>query len=388
MRLVLALLLCAPAFGACGGSYVHCRQLTFDHTKAGGTDSATFVAEFAGTYSYLAVVGSGGLVQHTTTQTGGGSSITVPADMIFANSTCTVKVAGWEFESYNSATGALIAWVNVGTLTHSADLTSVYLCYGGASVTTWQGNVPATYTNYMLVQHLPDGTTLTAKDSAHANNGTIVGVTATAGQVDGAGSFPGGTGNQITVPDDVTLSSLGGLLTLSAWYNATGSVTSDDGAIIEKTTSLINGEYFMGPLGSFGSRFYCFLLDETTGGYIGRFGPQPSAGWHYMVGTYDGSGTSAGVKIYADGVQIDTTNFNSGTFSQMRNTTQDVLLGGRHSAIGGPFTATADEIRAGSFTSSIDRITAEFNNQSSPSTFYSVGSDLGGGGTIRRRLLL
>lgn len=368
------------------GSYSHCRLITFDHTKVGAVDIANYPALISGTYSYLAVTGSGGQVQHTATQTPGGAAITVPADLIYTSDpNCATKLP-WEFETYSSTTGAVNLYVNVGTMTHLADKV-IYECAGNAGVTTWQGNVAGTWVNYMLVQHLPNGTTLSAQDSAHSNNGSIVGATAVAGQIDGAGNFPGGAGNLITIGDDNTLSTTGAM-TMSGWYNAGANLLVDDGALVEKSTTLANGEYFFGPLGSFGNRIYCFFLDETNGGYIGRAAPQPSAGWHYVICPYDGGATNASVKIYSDGVQIDTMDFGAGTFVQMRNTTQAVLLGGRHAAIGGPLTAIADEIRVAAFDRSAS-ITADFNNQSSPSTFYTVGPDIPGGpGAPRRRLIL
>lgn len=367
------------------GSYSHCRTITFDHAKAGSSDTSNYVALISGNYTYLAVTGSGGFVQHTTTQTPGGATITVPADVVYTSDQGCSLLLKWEYETYSSTTGTIRAHVNIGTLSHTVD-TTIYECAGNAGVTTWQGDVPGTWVNYMLVQHLPDGSTLTAKDSAHSNNGTIVGATATTGQIDGAGSFPGGAGNLITVSDNASLSNPAGPLTMSGWYNA-AIPTTDDGGIVQKSPNLTQGEYFLGPLGSFGNRIYCFILDQTTGGYIGRFSSQPPAGWHYIVCTYNGGTTNSSVGIWSDGVQIDTNNFGSGTFVQMRDTTQPVLIGGAHSAIGGPLTAVADEIRV----SSVDRtgsITAEYNNQLNPLTFYTVGPDLAPSSSARRRMLL
>lgn len=50
-----------------------------------------------------------------------------------------------------------------------------------------------------------------------------------------------------------------------------------------------------------------------------------STGWHLLVGTYDGSGSTSSVKIYIDGVE-DTNPVNNGTLGSMTQTT-DLFIG-------------------------------------------------------------
>lgn len=64
-----------------------------------------------------------------------------------------------------------------------------------------------------------------------------------------------------------------------------------------------------------------------------------SEGWHFLVGTYDGSGgaTAAdGIKLYVDGVEVASTATNSATYVAMENTTAPVY--------GGAQTHTAGEL--------------------------------------------
>lgn len=57
-----------------------------------------------------------------------------------------------------------------------------------------------------------------------------------------------------------------------------------------------------------------------------------SAGWHYIVATYDGSGgaTAAnGLKIYVDGVSVSVTPTNDASYVAMENKTSPVYIGAR-----------------------------------------------------------
>src|SRR4029077_13499410 len=92
---------------------------------------------------------------------------------------------------YSSTTGEVIAWINVPTLSTSTD-TSLFMYYGNASSTDQSNKTAVWDANFKGVWHLPNGTALTANDStSNANNGTVNSATATAGKIDGAGSFNG-----------------------------------------------------------------------------------------------------------------------------------------------------------------------------------------------------
>lgn len=49
--------------------------------------------------------------------------------------------------------------------------------------------------------------------------------------------------------------------------------------------------------------------------------------WHYVLATYDGSGTVTGIKIYMDGEALSYTNVTAGTYVAMDNTISDVGIG-------------------------------------------------------------
>lgn len=80
-----------------------------------------------------------------------------------------------------------------------------------------------------------------------------------------------------------------------------------------------SGEYEM-RLGSDG-RLICKQQDSSAGSYIGRNYSSgiPVNSWHHVACSYDGSGTSAGTKIYLDGIRVDNANESAGTYTAMEN---------------------------------------------------------------------
>src|SRR3989338_7541347 len=143
--------------------------------------------------------------------TGGGG------DFVFTSSDGTTKL-DHEIEKYASSSGELLAWGEVPTLNDTTD-TTLYVYYGGPSSGATNQNKTGTWdANYKGVWHLPNGTTLGALDStSNANNGTISGAVATAGQMDGAGDFDG-TDDQVNAGSAVSLDD-NAVFTSCAWIN-------------------------------------------------------------------------------------------------------------------------------------------------------------------------
>src|SRR6185369_6784318 len=98
----------------------------------------------------------------------------------------------FEIANYSATTGAMEAYVNIATLSHTTD-NSFWMFYGNASVVTSQQTLSFWATaNYKSVYHLIDGTTLGAKDSTGTFNGTITTANATTGALDGGMNVNGG----------------------------------------------------------------------------------------------------------------------------------------------------------------------------------------------------
>jgi hypothetical protein len=74
------------------------------------------------------------------------------------------------------------------------------------------------------------------------------------------------------------------------------------------------------------------LQINKSGGVTDRFvvegrTPVTKNKWNHVVTTYDGSSTSAGMKVYLNGVQDTTDLFTSGTYTAMSNLASSVDIG-------------------------------------------------------------
>jgi hypothetical protein len=116
-----------------------------------------------------------------------------------------------------------------------------------------------------------------------------------------------------------------------------------------------------------------------TGGNSDVFVSTPGVAnnaWHYVVATYSGTSTAAGIQIYIDGVQQTlTTSVNDLKTSILNNSVP--AMNGRS----GPVLETKDwmdEIRisAQGVVFPASYVTTSYNNQSHPATFFTVQTGL------------
>lgn len=258
-----------------------------------------------------------------------------------------------------------------GTISSSSN-TTFYIYYGNAAAT--EPAASATYGSqnvwnsaYKGVYHLANGTTLSPNDStATAINGTITQATATTGQIDGGGNFDG-------INDKIDINSVYGLgntnVTISAWANLPD--TSESGAFVKIGNE--SGSNIGFALGVGNTTF------DTEGNnlvmlYEGiRWINTSSAlgtGKHYAVMTVDASGVPS---AYKDGVFISSY---SGTNAAAPTTGATKIGGYTGSGAENRFGQYGlDEVRISNTPRASTWISTEYNNQSSPATFYSVGSE-------------
>jgi len=60
------------------------------------------------------------------------------------------------------------------------------------------------------------------------------------------------------------------------------------------------------------------IIQDRDVNYIGRTTPASLAGgWHFVAATWNGGTQSSSVQIYLDGVQVDNSNNQSGTFTNV-----------------------------------------------------------------------
>lgn len=175
----------------------------------------------------------------------------------------------------------------------------------------------------------PDGTERTLRQIWGRPTGRVIAPMSTkAIQFDG-------TDDIVTVTDDDAFSPTNGVtdtpFSISAWVWV-GDIATDNGPFVTKSNNLISvrNEYiFKHANGKLQVFIYDSLL-SANGNAIRAQAPAASltsATWHHVVVTYDGSTSAVGLKIYAEGSLVTTTNDESGNYDRLRNTATPMTFG-------------------------------------------------------------
>ena len=282
-------------------------------------------------------------------------------DILFTLSDGVTKL-NHQIESYNSSTGQLIAWVQIPTLSPTGSPV-LYIYYGNPVASNQQNPAGTWDSSYAGVWHLSNGTTLSANDStANGNNGTISSPVATAGEISGGASF-NGSSDGISFPP---VGNLAQTYTAEFWLN---SSFSHPYMTILGGSSSFNDIYFDGGSNAIGvdngTSFGAYSTASVTGLNIA------SNTWTSLAVTRSGST----IRVYTNGTLAGT-----GTFSTAYNAANFAEMG----SVGGInfYGGKLDEVRISSNARSASWIQTEFNNQSAPGNFLSVGSEQTGNGTV------
>ena len=279
-----------------------------------------------------------------------------------------------EIEYYNNDSGTVAAdiWVNVTSLSSSAD-TVIWMYYGNA-VAANQENVAGVWnSNYVLVLHLNETRSTDAghyKDStSYDNDGTLTdadsGVSRVSGMVAGCIDFDGDNPDHIAVPDDTELD-ITDSYTIEYWANLdtiTGwkSVTGKWNTAAEKYhmyTGFYNNNLFF--------KQQCDGVDFVALGNDGL----STATWYYSVFQLDKTATD--IRVYHNKTLDTTTNTGSYTSAQV---TDDELWIGHPQAFAEPYDGEIDEFRLSNVAWNTSWLSATFNTMADNSNFITLGSE-------------
>ena len=326
--------------------YSYTRAITIAHTAVPNTDRSNFPMLFASTDALLKSGANGG---HVTSASG--------YDIIFTADAAGTQKLNHEIESYNATTGQFIAWVEVPVVSHSAD-TVIYLFYGNSGITTSQENKTAVWdSNYQAVYHLGNGAAISLADST-ANGNTLTNHEASpaSGEIAGGASF---NGSAYMLCGMTNYPSGNSAYTISGWMSPLQNSHRS------KLLSYGNNATAEGTF---------FGIDPNNRITIDHFSDDYTSSttvamgtWSYLTDTFDGTTDT----VYVNGAfafqhvpvgPLDVT-LDACTIGSYIDQWNDLMLG------------SLDEIRVSNSVRSSDWIATEYKNQSSPSTFYGLGSE-------------
>jgi hypothetical protein len=329
------------------------KNITIDHTKVSGTQTNFPVLISLSSDSDLSSLA----------QSDGD-------DILFTSSDGTTKLSH-EIESYSS--GTLVAWVKVSSLSSATD-TTIMMYYGNSGTSSQQDATNVWDASYKAVWHLEEAvtdesttgthydSTLNGNNGAQNNNGPVT------GKVGGAQAFDG-TSDWIQGPNAASLI-MTSQATMEAWVYLVNS--NDNQKIVGKTSHPPTGGYL---LAVENGMLYPEFWDSSGTDYTFTSGSVSSAAWTHLAVTWTTGSTMVG---YINGAQVNSiaasaSNLNStATSGWMRmgttpwsNPPTQFFVNGR-----------IDEVRLSSSARSAEWIATGYNNQNSPSTFISAGSQV------------
>jgi hypothetical protein len=338
-------------------NWLYRKAVTIDHTKVGASLS---------NFPFLVSITDAGLATYA--QSSGN-------DILFTASDGTTKL-NHQIESYTSGTGALVAWVNVPSVSNTVD-TVIYLYYGNGAAANQQNATAVWDANYTDVWHLSEGPTGTApqfKDSTSSpNNGTAQGSIPAGAQVAGAidGSITlNGTANYISTTNQLTVPNTD---TISAWFKTTTASGAKIIGFESNQTGAASANYdrmlWVGTDGKL--RFGMF---DGTLRIVASSTTVTDGAWHYAVGVEDN--TAHTVTLYVDGsaVAAISTGTTPQSYTGWWRIGSYMMYSGWTNSAAGYFPGGVDEARISTVVRSAGWISTEYNNQHSPSTFASLGT--------------
>lgn len=286
------------------------------------------------------------------------------ADLYFTDA--TGAALSYELVGWDATAGHLTAWVKT-SLSHSTD-TVIYLRYGTTAGVT--APAPAdVFASYAAVWHFDDTlATPTVADACGAHAGKASGLNASrhvAGQLGGAFNFDGAT-MQVTFAN---MLQHGTPHTMSAWVSQR-TASNFDSLIVVGSPAPNQSRWFYTAYTTANVAVGLYMNDvPNTGAAV------QNSGWHLLHWVFDGKTKST---VYLDGAPV-------GSFTHTNGMADTGGAGGwigyAPSAPNGGWGADnwlngiVDEVRIATVQETAGWIATEYANQSSPSTFYTVGPE-------------
>ena len=337
-------------------SWGHRKLLTVNHLQVSSTTTSTLA-----NFTVLVGIASDTDIASAAKATG--------TDILFTGSD-GISLLNYEVERYVSSTGELEAWVKMPTLPSSTD-TTFYMYYGnGAATASLQSASNTWNTNYVGVWHMTSGLN---DSTVNVLNGTSTGVVATTTSpiIAGSSYFSSSTNAWVNVTPYNSAYNITSTITISAWIkmSKTGldqKIAGNEGGVSG------SGGYKMGVYT--GNQVEMEIRDSSNNANLNRTATGgvtlAASTWYYVAGEYSqASGTLA---TFVNGLADRL----STTTASMGASTGTLKFGTEPFATGTLlWFGNIDEIHISNVLRSAGWLKTEYNNQSSPSTFITRGTD-------------
>lgn len=287
-------------------------------------------------------------------------------DIIFTAADGVTKL-DHQLEKYTASTGEFVGWVRIPNLSTSLT-TYIYMYYGNTAIATNQSLNSTWNSGYKGVWHLNNN--VFTDGTSTGNNATNGGSTnLTAAKIAGGRTFPGTNNNYIELP-----------LSGASGGSGNGSVS-----LWGRITSFEASTYFFGETvaqAGYSNRIQLYIGDAAGNLYLGLGGNHSQQTnvqllsintWYHIALTWATTGVGVGnYSICVNGVQQGT-----GAYSGFTSihTFGDLGNDGNTSQRNEEITGNVDEVHITNTALSTDWFTTEYNNQNSPSTFYTISAE-------------
>jgi hypothetical protein len=283
-----------------------------------------------------------------------------------------------EIEKYDPATGELVAWVEVRSVS-STNNTNIYIYYGNTSLAEGENQwnpVGVWDSNYVGVWHLKETPTVdplaydsTANDNDASFLADMTSDDQVDGRIDGALDFDASSNNDRVIASDNP--SLGNMsdLTIETWVKLKEYPSTSSYFLSYKNHSADPWFSWQFMVTNWGDPFYLEVNGTPLTPLGGNYGSCASntvpntTDWYHVVGVYQNGQTP---RIYVNGV--DDTAWSNGTppSGNIGDTDGDFSIGWNVKGM-------QDEFRISKVARSAAWIETEYNNQKAPAAFYTVG---------------
>ena len=366
-----------PAWGAFPTGWTRKCALTVNHTKVPSTQTS-----FPALIGFNITPSTESCLPIEMMQTGSGYTAQADGgDIRFTSDEAGTTGLNLEIATFTVAAATMNAkaelYVRIPTLSASAD-TVIYVWYGNtgqsqaaATEATW-GSYGVWDSNYAGVWHLNEPTDAKNLDSTLNLNVSTPAASPTnsAGKLHKDLYFLNASSKYTEAGDKTSLKIAGAEITISCWLKMAASVPVYSGVVTKQVDQNSNSSY-----GIYTNNNNVWVIIVNAAGTDKTVGPADCSdrAYHYMVGRY----LAGNVDLYNNNSRIGTGAAHSGN---IKDTTVPFQIG-RYNTSPRFFSGDIDEVRVSKIGRSNDWNTAEYNNQSDPASFWTVGSpsDVGGG---------